>query len=150
MSKVYLAGAISGLSHRECVEWRDYATVKLSQAGITAFSPMRHKEYLATEVKIEGSYPQYALSTDRAIMSRDHNDVVTSDAVLVNLLSLGRVTIGTVMEIAWAFERRIPVVAVMEPHGNLHDHPMIREALAIRVPTLNEGIACVRSLLCPN
>jgi nucleoside 2-deoxyribosyltransferase len=145
--KVYLAGPISGLSHAECIAWRSIASTKLEAAGITAFSPMRHKEFLSDVGKIEQSYPQHALSSDRAIMTRDHNDVLSSDAILVNLLDSPRVTIGTVMELAWAWDRRIPVVVVMEEKGNIHDHPMVREAIGFRVKTLEEGIACVLSVL---
>jgi len=147
MLKVYLAGPISGLTHAQCTEWRDYASDKLADAGITSYSPMRHKEFLSDKGVIEQSYPQFALSSDKAIMTRDHNDVVTSDAILVNLLDFKRVTIGTVMELAWAYDRQIPVVVIMEKTGNLHDHPMVREAISIRVETLDEGVACIKSLL---
>ncbi len=82
-------------------------------------------------------------------MTRDHQDVITADVVLVNLLgACQRVTIGTVMEIAWAWDRQIPVVVMIEKQANVHDHPMIREAIGFRVDNLDDGIACVRSLLC--
>ncbi len=147
MARVYLAGPISGLTHADGVAWRQQVTEALTPSGITCFSPMRGKEYLKAHDVIEDSYPQYVLSTDKGIMRRDHNDVVTADALLVNLLGCKRVTIGTVMEIAWAFDRQIPVVAVMEDKGNCHEHAMIREAIGWRVQTLAEGVACIRSIL---
>ena len=145
--RVYLAGPISGLTHEECVGWRKYADDKLAPHGIVCFSPMRGKEYLKGHGVLEQSYPRYALSTDRGIMSRDHNDVIEANALLVNLLGVKRVTVGTVMELAWAWDRHIPTVVVMEEADNPHDHPMVREAIGWRVKTLDEGIHCVKSVL---
>lgn len=150
--KVYLAGPISGLSYDECVNWREEAKAALAKYGIRGFSPMRHKGYLSAEAKIEHDYPARVMSCQKGIMTRDHYDVISSDAILVNLLGCtpegtNRVTVGTVMELAWAWDRRIPVVAVMEKEGNLHDHPMVREAIGFRVETVAEGIGVVKSIL---
>jgi nucleoside 2-deoxyribosyltransferase len=145
--KVYLAGPISGLTHDQCVGWRNEAADKLAAFGIACFSPMRGKGYLRDAGVLEQSYPRYALSTDRGIMSRDHNDVITADALLINLAGVQRVTVGTVMEIAWAWDRHIPTITIMEDKGNPHDHPMVREAIGWRVRTLDEAIHCVKSVL---
>jgi nucleoside 2-deoxyribosyltransferase len=147
--KVYLAGPISGLTYDECTRWRDEARVALLPHGIECYSPMRNKAFLREVGTIEQSYPGYALSGDRAIMTRDHHDTTTADAVLVNLLGTARVTIGTVMEIAWAWDRKIPVVAVIEPAGNLHDHPMVREAIGFRTRSVADAVEVVRSVLTP-
>ena len=37
----------------------------------------------------------------------------------------------------------------MEPDGNPHEHGMIKEALGFRVPTLEEAILIVKSILLP-
>jgi nucleoside 2-deoxyribosyltransferase len=150
--KVYLAGPISGLSYDGCVGWRELATAELAKYGILGYSPMRHKGYLSAESKIEHDYPREVMSCQKGIMSRDHYDVISSDALLVNLLGCtqegtNRVTVGTVMEVAWAWDRRIPVVVVMERSGNVHDHPMMREAFGFRVETLEQGVGVVRSIL---
>ncbi len=150
MSKLYLAGPISGLTHAECVGWRNEAAAKLEPHGITCFSPMRGKDYLSAEERIEQSYPEHALSTDRGIMTRDHTDVITADALLENLPGVKRITVGTVMELAWAWDRHIPVVVMMEREGNPHDHPMVREAIGWRVETLDEAVHCVKSILTPH
>jgi nucleoside 2-deoxyribosyltransferase len=73
-------------------------------------------------------------------MTRDHWDVSRCDAVLVVLSGATRVSIGTVMELGWAYAYRKPVVAVMEEEGNPHEHGMVREALSYRVTTLDEAI----------
>jgi nucleoside 2-deoxyribosyltransferase len=155
MIKVYLAGPISGLSYDDSEDWRINAKSMLKEFGIDGYSPLRRKDFLksrevlgASDV-IEGSYDVHPLSTARGIFTRDRNDVKTSDAILINFLGADRVSIGTVMEAAFAFDDRIPVIAISEP-DNIHwKHPFIQEAIGYRVDTLEEGIDVVASILLP-
>lgn len=144
--KVYLAGPISGLSYAGSVDWRQQAIDELSP-DIIGLSPMRRKQYLASETTIGDSHENHVLSCSRGITTRDQFDCTRSDAVLVNLLGSQRVSIGTVMEIAWADANRIPVILVMEETGNIHDHAMIRECIGFRVSTLEQGIGVAKALL---
>lgn len=152
--KVYLAGAISGLTYGEGQSWRDHAVVELAKRGINGYSPLRAKDYLKDHGVIEQSYqlkdqPLAALSTDRGIMTRDRYDVQSCDAMLVSLLGSGqRISIGTMIEFGWADAWRKPVVLVMED-GNLHDHPMLREATGFKVATLEAGIEIISRILNP-
>jgi nucleoside 2-deoxyribosyltransferase len=73
-------------------------------------------------------------------MTRDRNDTIRSDALLVNLAGADRVSIGTVMEIAWADLKRIPIILVMTHRDLVHRHSMLLEAAGWVVPTLDEGI----------
>ena len=146
--KIYLAGAISGLTYDDAEAWRHGVASALSP-DIECFSPLRNKQYLRSEGVLEQSYPHSAFSSDRGINTRDHWDCMTSDLIFVNLLGASRVSIGTVMEIAWAYAYRKPCVVVMEPSGNVHEHPMIREAIGFRVQTLEEGIVAARAILLP-
>lgn len=142
-SQVYLAGPISGLTHGECTDWREKFRLELLVEGIECFSPMRGKEYLANVGKIEGSYDFDVMATPRGIMTRDFWDCTTCDALLVNLLGAERISVGTVMELAWAYQSRIPVVCVME-EGNLHEHPMVSEAIGFLVRDLHSA----KNVLC--
>jgi hypothetical protein len=109
---------------------------------------MRGKAYLSAEDKIKDSYSDYTMSSITGINVRDYNDVKTASAVLVNFLDCGtRVSIGTVMEIAWARAMQIPIVIVME-EGNVHEHGMLTFGNIV-VPTLSEGISAIRQLLLP-
>lgn len=152
--KVYLAGAISGLTYGEGQSWRDYTVSALAVRGINGYSPLRAKEYLKEVGVIEQSYqglqqPLAALSTDRGIMTRDRYDVASCDAMLVNLLGSGqRISIGTMIEFGWADAWRKPTVVVME-EGNLHDHPMLREATGFLVRDLEAGIEIISRILNP-
>ena len=148
MSKVYLAGAITGLKWGECNDWRDYVAKKVN-AGIKTLSPLRGKQYLEKRSDEEGrvldSYPEYALSCSRGINTRDHWDVMRCDVVFVNLIGCERVSIGTVMEIAWAFAYKKPVVLVMEL-GGIHTHSMLLECTGFRAFTLDEGIEILNAI----
>lgn len=155
MKLVYLAGPISGLSFNGAVDWRQEAIEELSDVGIRGLSPMRYKEYLKAEDLIIDSYEEGKdihslapiLSSSRGITTRDRWDVSRCDVLLVNLLGAKTVSIGTVMEIAWADAYRKPTILVMEEQGNLHDHSMIRESIGYRVTSMEDAIEVTKALL---
>ncbi len=160
MKRVYLAGPITGLSFEGCTDWREYAIKELSTVGITGLSPLRATDYLQGESIIEDSYENTALSSSRGIITRDRWDTTRCDVILVNFLGAARVSIGTIMELAWADLSRIPSIVVMEPSqfeatgttpsvGNVHEHAMIREATGFRVETLEEGLNIAKAILLP-
>ncbi len=148
MPRVYLAGPISGLTYDEAQDWRKIAVTYLKSNRIQAFSPLRRKEFLRAEGVLTGSYETHPLSTSRGVMTRDHDDCMKADLILVNLLEATRVSVGTVMEIAWAYSYRVPVVAMMET-GNVHEHPMISEAIGYRVDNLSDALDLVTAILLP-
>jgi len=151
MFKVYLAGPIFGLDYAGATQWRDIVSDYITRrAGseIRCYSPMRSKEYLAGETSLGGDYPQ-PMSTSRAIVTRDFNDVTTSDLVLVNFLGAKKASIGTVAEVAWCRAFNKPVVLVMEPSGNVHDHPFITEFAGFRVSDLETAADIVCKVLLP-
>lgn len=145
---IYLAGPITGLNFDESVNWRQYVMDNLDPA-IKGLSPLRKKEYLKNQGDLVGSYNDWPLSTQRGIYARDRFDCHRADVVLVNLLDAKIVSIGTVMEIAWAAQNNTPLVLIME-QGNIHEHPMINEACPFIVDNLDEGIGIVHALLVPS
>lgn len=146
--KVYLAGPISGLTYNEGQNWRE-TFANFMPPQIKCYSPLRAKQYLRTFGKLEQSYEVSALSTDRGINTRDHYDCMSSDLILAYLSGADRVSVGTVMEIAWAYAYRKPLVVVMEEAGNVHDHPMTREAFGFRVTYLAEAAELIPTILLP-
>jgi nucleoside 2-deoxyribosyltransferase len=147
MSKLYLAGPITGLSYGESVGWREYVADQLPEY-IVPVSPMRCKQYLDREQVIALSYEDTPLSCRKGITCRDRYSVMACDMLFVNLLGTKRISIGTVMEIAWADMLRKPIVLVMEKKGNLHEHPMIEEVVGFHVETLDDGIKMADAVLC--
>ena len=156
MSKksVYLAGPIAGSTFDEAGHWRDQAREQLARYKIDGFSPLRAKGYLralgslSPECAVEGEAG--VLSRPKAIMARDFFDANTCDVLLVNLLGATRISIGTVMEVAWAFQKHTPIVCCIEPQGNVHEHAMLSEAIGFRVSSLEEGIAVCTAILDPH
>jgi len=162
---VYLAGPISGLSYGEATGWRTEVRDQLLRSGIKAASPLRAKVYIRECVEIDQASPAIdfpdqgmpspgmdevavnVMSNSRGITTRDRFDCLNCDVLFVNLLDTEKVSIGTVMEIAWADAWRKPIVLVMEDESNLHDHAMIRECVGFRVPTVSEGVEIVKAIL---
>jgi nucleoside 2-deoxyribosyltransferase len=148
--RVYLAGPITGYTFDGCTEWRDAVKKLLAADGIEAFSPMRAKEYLKAEGVLTGSYPKGGLfSSSRNIMTRDFFDCTNADVILANLLGSEKPSLGTVMEMAWAYQARIPLVVAMENSGNPHEHPMLDEAFGFRCSSLEDAVFVVKRILLP-
>ncbi len=150
--KVYLAGSISGMSHDNATEWRDYAkNCFMHPHKIEAFSPMRGKAYVSNVATMsEEELKSYKSTTMHSIVGinvRDFNDCKTADAILVNLIGAKEKSIGTVMEIAWARAFQIPVVIVMEK-DNVHNHGMLTFGNVI-TDDLDDGIKAIIQLLRP-
>lgn len=152
---LYLSGPISGLNWEDSTIWRNQVAAALPE--FDCFSPLRGKSYLKKLEKIEGAPGQLGLggvssilSSVQGIMTRDSYDCYNCDGTFVNLLGTGtRVTIGTVMEIAWMWEQRKPIIIVMEEKGNIHDHPMIRAATPFFVTNLDDACDIARMIFLP-
>lgn len=153
MALVYLAGAIAGLTGAKAIDWRAQAEDAFwDHYSIEVRDPMRAKKSWKSSDKISTDFHDYVnrgiFYTSKAIMTRDFNDVKQSDALLVNLLGCTKPSLGTIMELAWAFAFQKPAVVCIEESGNPHDnHPMIHEAMGFRVTTLEEGIRAVAVIL---
>jgi len=144
--KVYLAGPITGASWDEATEWRAEAKKRLNVHGIEGLSPLRAKKYLEGSDKIRAAYEEFPLSSQKGLTTRDRFDCTRADLIIVNVLGTTKVSIGTVMEIAWADLYRIPVILVMED-GNVHDHPMIRETCGFVVTSIIDAVEVAISIL---
>ena len=153
--RVYLAGPIRGLNYGAAVDWRQWVKAALADHGIDGMSLMRAKDYLRglTDVGagqvLADQFPEFPLSTMQAIVTRDRLDCMKSDMVLVNFLGAKVISIGTVLEVAWADAARVPVVLVSEKTGNVHEHGMIRQMCGFHVETLEEAIHVCRAVLLP-
>lgn len=146
---VYLAGPIRGLSYAQTVAWRDTVEEELKHVGITTLSPMRYKERLKGIDNLQCH--EYGegdpLTTMDGIFARDHFDVKRSDLILVNFISMNEVSVGTIMEIAWAYEMQKPVVLMIDKESNLLNHPFIINTCPFIVFSLEDGIAVTKEIL---
>lgn len=139
--KAYLAGPITGLTHKGADEWREFVSEKLIANDVVPLSPLRAEKFLEEFGVLETSYiGATPMVTDRGMVTRDLWDLSRADVILCNLLGAERVSIGTMFELAWALYLRKPTVVVMEPEGNPHEHSFVREAIDYRVETLDEAV----------
>ena len=144
---LFLSGPITGISYNESTDWREYVARKMPPY-IKAVSPMRGKQYLSNEMVINDSYEENPLSSQKGITCRDRMDVGRCDMLLANFLGAKKVSIGSIMEIAWADAWRKPIVLVMEK-GNVHEHAIIREVAGFITSSLDEAIDIVIAVLSP-
>lgn len=127
MSKpvVYLAGLIS-TEVLESLQWRLDVIPRLGNAGFEVLSPMRGKDPFTL---VGGGLTDPTL-TSQDIILRDSRDVKRADVILAHLEIFGgnRALLGTIAELAWAWQFRTPVVGVAYSGNNLmRNHPFVKE-----------------------
>jgi len=127
--KIYLARPISGQSFEEVQDYYDQTKEYLTDMGYDVLSPMTGKQELRTELEFKAQgYDNIPVATNHAIYNRDQWMVRQSDMVYANLMSSnGRVSIGAMMEIAWAAMLGKHVIVAMEK-DNIHQHAFVLEA----------------------
>lgn len=145
MKTVYLAGPITGLDFESANKWRE--EFSKSTDKIEFLNPLRGKDYLRKEKDLKDNYSEFVMSTIKGITSRDRWDATRCDLLVVNLLGAMKVSIGSVLEIAWADSKRIPIITIMEDFGNIHDHGMINEICGFRVKTVEEAVKITKHIL---
>ncbi len=157
--RVYLAGPIAGCTWDETNDWRIWVEEELPE--VECLTPLRGKDFLKALRKVPlGSAPKQsaefahdsldaAISSQHAIVVRDHWDVMNADLLFVNLLpskDIGLPSIGTMFELAWAWKFNKPAVVAMQK-GSPNDHPFVREAAYVVVPTLRQAVSAARLAL---
>ena len=108
---IYLAGAMSGISFEESNAWRKNITKLLNNT------------YADTKVKCINpndyyNFKEVTYDSEREVMEFDLHKVRHSDLVIVNF-SCPK-SLGTMAELAIAYEHRIPVIGLNEIGQNLH------------------------------
>ena len=131
--KIYLVHPISGLSYEGVMGYYDPTVAALRAAGYEVLCPMHNKEYLKGETNLrpEG-YADTLASNGHSIFARDHWMVSQADIVYANLLGGNGISIGSLFEIAWAFEMgKHTVLAMYNEVGSIYRHSFILEAADI-------------------
>jgi nucleoside 2-deoxyribosyltransferase len=145
--RVYLAGPITGLTYDGAQDWRSTVSKALDSNQVECLTPMRGKSFLKQEGTIHSGSWDHITCTSKGITRRDMFDTVNATCLFVNLLGAERVSIGTVMELAWSYLKQIPTIVVME-EGNIHGkHVMVQESCTYTVRTVEEGLYLTRYLL---
>jgi hypothetical protein len=151
---VYTSGHITGLTHGDCTDWRDYAHRRLrelSKGRIITMSPMRGKVYLdnGEPIVANNDHLKQFMSKSKTIRSRDKNDVMRCHAVLTNFCPAPqKISIGTDIEAAWAEDYGKSNVVCMPEDCVYRGHPIFNELAGLTVvPDLDSGIELVYQIL---
>jgi len=126
--KIYLAGPISGRGYDEVVGLYVEKSKIFNGLGYDVLCPMTGKTYLRNELQFKSQGYNNPVSTNHAIFERDKWMVSNCDIVLADLSNSGeRVSIGTMMELAWASILGKHTILVL-PEENVHNHAFVLEA----------------------
>ena len=137
--KIYIAHPISGGSATEVYKWFDDTANTLMNFGFDVMSPLLGKGHLRTELKFRAEGYNHPLSTNHAIYERDKWMCERADVVLTDLSGTERVSIGCMMEMAWAAAAGVHTICVM-PKENVHRHAFVLEAADIVFETFDEAM----------
>ena len=128
MLKIYCARPINGCTIDEIRAYYGGVKKKLNKIGYDVLTPMIQSEYVRVSKKFqataEGMNPG---ASNRAIVSRDHWLVKNCDILYINLLSAQSVSIGSVSELAWAYDNGKHIVMVIDKENNPHKHAFVLE-----------------------
>ena len=121
---IYLCGYISDVRALECAEWRcrikNFYNMKPKWHGAIRFIDPMNGESTASLGKegLTSAFPPHA------IVHRDYNSVLASDLIIANPNTFGesREPIGTICEMAWAFQMRKPIILISDNYRYIH-HP---------------------------
>ena len=140
--KLYLALPISGRGYDEVVKDIHDSKEKLEHWGFEVFQPMTGKSYLRNELEFKATSYNNPVSTNHAILERDKWMVLNSDVILLDLSNGSeRVSIGGVMELAWASLLNKHTVVVLPKENNIHNHAFVLEAADVIFETMDEAMA---------
>jgi len=147
---VYLSGGMRGLTGAEARRWRDLASRLLRENyNIGVLDPMRDLRAIADTDVIRATYDSHnPFLSNTGMLHRDYLDVQRCSGVLVNLLNHTQTSIGSIIEVGWAYALRKPIVVVLEKNDVLYgDHPLLQATISYRVTTVEDGVCVFGSLL---
>ena len=145
MFKIYCCKPISGRTAEEVFEYYEEMERTLSDYGYKVLSPLHGKDVLRTEKEFRATDYRHPVATNHAIFERDRWMVKQADVVYANMLDTKMVSIGSMMEMAWAFDSGKHVVLAIEP-GNIHQHAFVLEAAHVVWESEESALAYLKSL----
>jgi len=147
MKNVYLAGSIAGCDKGEANAWRSDIRVKLAAFDIAGISPLRCEPLIGERYGVEHEDPRFG--TARAIASKNFFDVQTCDMTLCYMprdLNERRLSVGTLIELAWAHALRKPTILVSD-YPFLLSHPVVQANASWILPTLDSAVEVITGIL---
>lgn len=132
--KIYLAGGMSSITLEEQFRWRNQVKDAILYGCYEyTYKPMFFSPPMYYNLEEQNH------NTEREVMEFDLNRLRNSDLVIVNFNAPN--SIGTAMELAIAYENRIPVVGINEKNVELH--PWLAESVVRMCCNMREAIKYV-------
>ena len=123
MFTIYCSHPISGLPYREVFRYYDHLVPVLSTMRYRVLSPMTGKDFLRlTPYSVADPMgPEDTPWTAQAIIRRSRWMIDQADVVYADFTGAAKPSIGSCFELAWAHDRNVHTVVVMEAN-NPHRH----------------------------
>ena len=142
---VYCARPLTGCKYEEIVGYYNRVGSRLNSAGMRVLTPMCAKGCISDGSKVKGQGYKQPTSTNHAIKERDKWMVQNSNVIFVNLIGTTRVSIGSVMELAWADLLGVHAVVVLDEQ-NIHQHAFVLDCADIVFTTEEEALIYLEKL----
>lgn len=147
MKTVYLAGSIAGCDRGEANDWRSIVSHALAHYGIRGISPLRCEPLVGERYGVAYEDPRFG--TAKAIASKNFADVQMCDMTLCYMpkaLNERRLSMGTLIELAWAHALRKPTILVTD-YEFLLEHPVVQANASWILSTLEEAVDVLAGIL---
>ena len=136
---IYMAHPITGLQGKEVINYYSETKDFLSDIGYEVYCPMIAKGYMISEKEFKShGYDGNPIALNHAIKERDKWMVKSSKVLLLDLSGSKNVSIGCVMELAWAEEFGNHTIVVMEK-DNIHNHAFVLESADIVFDNIDDA-----------
>ena len=144
--KIYTAGSISGLTKEEVEAYFTGLKNFFESLGYTVLNPMSGKGQLRVDKIYRAKDYRHPVATNRAIIGRDRWMVGQADVIYTNLTNSPMASIGTMYELAWGYELKKHIVAVI-PEDNIHQHAFVLQSCDIVFETEEEAKEYLKDLI---
>jgi nucleoside 2-deoxyribosyltransferase len=141
--KIYLAGYIQGKVIEECISWRkklrqhyDNWKGENKRYPINWIDPLNGENFLEISPDgLKGSLPPHT------IVHKDYKSIEICDLVIVNMdtFEQQRPLIGTICELAWAWDKHKPIIMITDDHI-YKNHPFLEYFTSWYVSSVDELI----------
>lgn len=144
--KIYLVHPISGLSADDVFGYYERTAKDLTELGYDVLTPVYAKQHLRCEKEFRATGYKSECSTNHALFTRDRWMVKQADIIYANFLLAKGVSIGSMMELAWASDSDKHVVVSMQEE-NIHQHAFVLEAASVIYDEHDKAMAYLKNLV---
>lgn len=145
--KVYIALPISGRAYEEVHLLCSYLSDMFKMLGYEVLSPMTAKGILRNELEFRSHGYDNPVCTNHAIFERDKWMVSNCDVIFIDLWHDETISIGCMMELAWASLLGKHSVVLMNPKTPAYNHAFVLEAADIVFHTIGDALDYMGELI---